>query len=271
MKKGLTSFLAGVGVLGSVAVASAHFQMIYTPEMAMPKGGKIPVKLVFTHPFEAGHTMDMGPVEEFYVVRSRGENTPKKTDLKDTLKPITWTSLTNSGAAYETTYTARGGDHTFVLIPEPYFEAEEDAYIKQNTKVIVNVGGEPGAWNEPVGIPTEIVPLSKPYDKWTGNVFQGQVLFNGKPVPHAEIEVEFMNHQPLLAKNAFAKEAEVEAPQDSYVLQTIFADENGVFTYGLAREGWWGFAALGLDPEYTYKGKECSRDAVIWVQATDMK
>ena len=55
-------------------------------------------------------------------------------------------------------------------------------------KVIVNVGGEPGAWMEPVGMDTEIVPLAKPYDRWTGNVFQGKVLLNGKPVPGAEIE-----------------------------------------------------------------------------------
>jgi cobalt/nickel transport protein len=32
-----------------------------------------------------------------------------------------------------------------------------------------------------------------------------------------------------------------------------------------------GFAALDLDPEYTYKGKKCSRDAVIWLKAVDMK
>lgn len=271
MKAKLASFVTGAVILGSAAMASAHFQMIYTPEIAMPKGGEIPLKLVFTHPFEAGHTMDMGPVEEFYVVRTRGENAPKKYDLKDTLKPITWTSLTNEGKAWETTYKMRGGDYAFCLIPEPYFEAEEDAYIKQNTKVIVNVGGEPGAWNEPVGMPTEIVPLAKPYDRWTGNVFQGQVLFEGKPVPNAEIEIEYLNHEPLLDKNAFAKKAEVEAPQDSFVLQTIFADANGIFTFGIPRAGWWGFAALGLDPDYKYKGKDCSRDAVIWIQAKDMK
>ncbi len=271
MNKKVAAFLAGAAVLSSAAVASAHFQMIYTPEMAMNKGGKIPLKLVFTHPFGAGHTMDMGTPEQFFVVRTRGENAPKKTDLKEKLKPITWTSLTNSGQAYEMEYQARGGDHAFCLIPEPYWEAADEFYIKQNTKVIVNVGGEPGAWSEPVGLPTEIVPLAKPYDRWTGNVFQGQVLFNGKPVPGAEVEIEFMNHKPELDKNAFAKEGEVEAPQDSFVLQTIFADENGVFTYGIPRAGWWGFAALDLDPDYTYKGKKCSRDAVTWIQAKDMK
>ncbi len=270
MKK-LILAIAGFACVFFAQSAFAHFQMIYTPEMALVKGGKIPLALVFTHPFEAGHTMEMGKPEQFYVVRSRGENSPKKTNLLDKLKPIKWTSLTNSASAFETTYTARGGDHIFVLIPEPYFEAEEDSYIKQNTKVIVNVGGEPGAWSEPVGIPTEIVPLSKPYDKWTGNVFQGQVLFNGKPVPHAEIEVEYLNHNPELKARAFSEKAGAKAPQGSFVLQTIFADANGVFTYGLPKAGWWGFAALGLDPDYKYKGKDCSRDAVIWVQAKDMK
>ena len=271
MKKVLTAAVAGAMLLGSAMTASAHFQMIYTPESALTKGGKIPLKLVFTHPFEAGHTMDMGPVEQFYVVRTRGENEPKKTDLKDTLKPITWKSLTNEGSAFETEYSARGGDHIFVLFPQPYFEPADDFYIKQNTKVIVNVGGEPGAWNEPLGLPTEIVPMAKPYDRWTGQVFQGQVLFNGEPVPGAEVEVEFLNHEPILDSNSFAEKGEVEAPQDAFVLQTIFADQNGVFTFGIPRAGWWGFAALDLDPDYTYEGKKCSRDAVIWLQAKDMK
>jgi cobalt/nickel transport protein len=251
--------------------AMAHFQMIYTPEAALVRGGKIPLVLVFTHPFEAGHTMDMGKPEQFFAIRSRGENEPKKTDLLESLKPITWTSLTNSGAAWETSYSARGGDHIFCLIPEPYWEEGEEFYIKQNTKVIVNVGGEPGAWMEPVGLPTEIVPLAKPYDRWTGNVFQGRVLVNGKPAPGAEIEIEYLNHEPVLEEKAFAKAGKVEPPQDAFVLQTIFADDNGIFTFGIPREGWWGFAALDLDPDYTYKGKKCSRDAVIWIKAVDMK
>ncbi len=161
MKKIIFVLLGLVVSLSLTIPAFAHFQMIYTPECALEKGGKIDLKLVFTHPFEAGHTMDMGKPEQFFVMRSRGENEPKKTDLLQTLKPITWTSLTNSGKAWETEYSARGGDHIFCLIPEPYWEPADSFYIKQNTKVIVNVGGEPGKWMEPVGLPTEIVPLYK--------------------------------------------------------------------------------------------------------------
>ncbi|NLZ17158.1 MAG: DUF4198 domain-containing protein [Desulfobulbaceae bacterium] len=270
MKK-ITYILAGFALFAAAVPVQAHFQMIYTPEMALKEGAKIPLALVFSHPFEAGHTMDMGKPEEFYVIRSRGENEPQRTDLLKTLQPITWTSLTNSGKAWETEYSIRGGDYIFCLVPEPYYEAEEEAYIKQETKLIINGGGEPGAWMDPVGLAVEIVPLAKPYDRWVGNVFQGRVLANGKPVAGAEVEIEYLNHEPMLDKKAFAKKAAVEAPQDAFVLQTIFADDNGVFTFGIPRAGWWGFAALDLEPDYTYKGKKCSRDAVIWIKAVDMK
>ena len=43
--------------------AFAHFQMIYSPD-SVPKTRKINLKLIFTHPFEAGHTMDIGKDEK---------------------------------------------------------------------------------------------------------------------------------------------------------------------------------------------------------------
>ena len=48
-------------------------------------------------------------------------------------------------------------------------------------------------------------------------------------------------------------------------------DANGVFTYALPKAGWWGFAALGVGPDTKHDGKPLSQDAVIWVQAVDMK
>lgn len=258
--------LASLLVLCAVP-AMAHFQMLYTPETALEKGGEIPLKIVFTHPFEAGHTMDMDMPEKFVVVH-KGETT----DLLKTLKPIKWKSLTNEGKAFETTYALRGmGDWVFALSPAPYFEANEDAYIQQFTKMVVNAVGAPTDWDEELGLPAEIVPLDKPYGQWAGNVFRGIVKGDGKPVPFAEIEVEFLNHQPDMKANSFAAKAEVETPQDAFVTQTIKADANGQFVYAMPREGWWGFAALGVGPEDKFKDKELSQDAVIWVQTKAMK
>ena len=259
--------LALMALLATGGAALAHFQMIYTPESALAKGQEIPLDLVFTHPFEAGHTMDMGQPEQFFVVHKG-----KKTDLLKTLKPMEWTSLTNKGKAFDTSYKLRGmGDWIFVLVPEPYFEAEEGAYIQQITKLVVNVAGMPTDWDKELGLPAEIVPLDKPYALWTGNVFRGVVKSSGKPVPFAELEVEYLNHPPVPGKKMFQKEGLAEAPQDSFVTMTIKADANGTFTYAIPKAGWWGFCALGVGPDDKYKGKENSQDAVIWVKAMDMK
>ncbi|VBB43331.1 conserved exported hypothetical protein [uncultured Desulfatiglans sp.] len=249
------------------APAAAHFQMIYTPESALDKAGAINLKLIFTHPFEAGHTMDMGEPGEFFLIRKG-----KKQDLRGQLKPILWKSLTNSGKAYEATIELRGmGDHVFCLLPSPYLEEKEDCYIQQITKLIVNTSGFPTDWDTDIGLPAEIVPLDKPYALWTGNVFRGVIKGGGKPVPYAEIEVEYLNHEPLMDNNSFAERAHVNAPQEAFVTMTIKADANGLFTFGIPKAGWWGFCALGIGPEKTWDGKKLSQDAVIWVQARDME
>ncbi len=264
-----------VFALGS-GPAVAHFQMIYTPKSAFtaedPK--KIDLKLIFTHPFEAGHTMDMGmdasgkshPPKKFGV-----KTKDKDINLLDKIKPLEFTSLTNKGGGWELKdFEVKGmGDFIFYLDPGPYFEKSEDSYLQQITKIIVNRGGTPTIWHEPVGLPVEIVPLDKPYGLWTGNVFRGVVLKDGKPVPNAEIEVEFLNHP--IEKNSFGKKEFVKAPQDAFVTQTIFADAQGVFTYATPKAGWWGFAAVGAGGEMKYEGKDLSLDAVIWVQTVDMK
>jgi cobalt/nickel transport protein len=226
---------------------------------------------VFTHPFSAGHTMDMGRPEQFYMIHSKDDQS-KKTDLISEVKAIEWASQGRKAPAYEAKVKIRNmGDYAFVLVPAPYLEEEEDIYIQQITKVIANVGGVPGAWNDPLNLPAEILPLVKPYALWTGNVFRGVVLQSGRPVPNAEIEVEYLNHAPLMDKNTFDEKAEVEASHPAFETMTIFADDHGRFSFGIPRAGWWGFCALGVGPQTEYQGKELSQDGVIWIKAADMK
>lgn len=278
MKKILA--LAVVLFFAGLSSAYAHFQVMYTPNTILTPedSSKISMKLVFTHPFEAGHTMSMGldksgkiyKPKKFGVIKDG-----KYTSLIKKLKKMTFTSITNSGVGYDfKNYRLKGmGDFIFILDPGPYFEGSENIYIQQFTKVIVNRAGASTGWNEPTGLPTEILPLDKPYALWTGNVFRGVVVkkVGNKvvPVPNAEIEVEFLNHP--IKGNKFVKKGEVEAPQDAFVTQGIMSDANGQFSYGIPRAGWWGFCALGAGGEATHKGLELSKDAVIWVQAVDMK
>jgi nickel transport protein len=302
---GFILVLSFVGLSGSVF---AHFQILYTPEMALTRGKATQFTMVFTHPVHGGPHMDMEPPEQFYVVSQRGSDAQaKRTDLLEYVKPITWlanqqseqgttpssTQSTTQNAAQNKTQsptqnrtqittqaysaslprslTRSLGDHIFVLAPAPYYESGEDKYIQQFTRTIVNVGGVPGNWADPMGLPAEIRPLNKPYANWTGGVFRGVVLADGKPVSNAEIEIEFINHQPDLESKHFAEAGEVELPQDAYGTQTIYADDRGEFTIGLPRAGWWGICALAIGADTEHKGKPLSQDGVLWLQVKDMK
>ncbi len=257
--------LAGAAGLTALAQpAQAHFQLIYTPETNLEKPQEVPFLLVFWHPFSNGPAMDMGTPEQFFVSRKG-----KTTDLLGTLKPVTFKAAQNSSAGFETKVRVNGlGDHIFALVPAPYYEASEDKYIQQITKTYVNQGGVPSGWDEPLGLATEIVPLNKPNAVIAGSTFSGQVLSEGKPVPGAEIEVEYIAATPDLATRASGPASVAPPPGGAVVVK---ADDNGVFTFGIPRAGTWGFAALGSGPAKTVQGKPLSQDAVLWIQANPLQ
>ena len=253
--------LASVAFAGT---AQAHFQLLYTPKVMVDAPEQIDLKLMFGHPMENGHAMDMGQPEAFNVI-FKG----KTKDLLSTLKPVTWKGAHNEAKAFETQYKIkRNGDYIFTLTPAPYYEAGEDIYIQQITKSYVNKAGLPTSWNEPVGLPTEIVPLNKPYQNYVGGTFTGQLLSEGKPAAGIECEIEYINPEIDLAGNAFAKETTGPVPASAIVAIT---DKNGQFTFGIPRAGTWGFACLGPGPAKEFEGKELSQDAVLWINATEFK
>ena len=269
------ALLAGAALGGLGSAAEAHFQLLYTPEAALNESAALELALVFSHPFDNGFTMDMGQPEAFYVVSQRGEAEPRTTDLMQYLEPIEWSGVETQAAAFlarpPRAVTRSLGDYTFVLRPAPYYEAQEDKYIQQITKTVVNVGGIPGAWDEPLGLPVEIMPLDKPYANWVGGVFRAVVLAGGEPVPHAEVEIEYLNHEPQIEARRFDPQGKVAAPQDSFKTLSIRADAAGQIIIGLPKAGWWGICALDLDDGEQHEGKDLSVDAVLWIKATDIK
>ena len=260
----------------ATSAAHAHFQLLYTPEAAIVESRAIPLALVFAHPFDNGYTMDMGAPAAFYVLSQRGaEAERRRTDLLQYLEPVSWSGIDTQADAYVAhpprSVTRSLGDYTFVLEPAPFYEAQEDKYIQQITKTVINVGGVPGSWDEPVGLPVEIVPLDKPYANWVGGVFRAVVTANGQPVPHAEVEIEYLNHEPLIEQLRFDPAGKVVAPQSSFITLSIRADAQGQVIIGLPKAGWWGICALDLDDDLEHDGKPLSLDAVLWIQATEMQ
>ena len=151
----------------------------------------------------------------------------------------------------------RPGVYYFAMEPQPYWEPAEDVFIIHYTKTAVAAFGDDADWDRPIGLPTEIVPLLRPFGNLAGNTFVGKVLMDGKPVPGAEVEVERYNHDGRLSM-----------PTVYHETQVIRADDRGIFTFTCPVEGWWGFAALS-EASYTLKtpdGKDKGVElgAVFW-------
>ncbi len=244
-------FLAAVAPIGP---AMAHFQEIVPSADVLPEGGKVSLDLVFTHPFDGGPVMDMEKPVKVGVL-SAGEVVDLMPDLVE--KPV------NGAKAWTLSYElAEPGASVFFVEPQPYWEPAEGKYIVHYAKVVVDSYASGAGWDSLVGLPVEIRPLTRPTGLWTGNLFSGVVLKDGAPVPHAEIEVEFIN------------DGSVGAPNDAFVTQVITADANGAFSYAMPRAGWWGFAAL-LESDTSMTSPEggevpVETGALIWVKATDM-
>ena len=82
------------------------------------------------------------------------------------------------------------------------------------------------------------------------------------------IEIEYVAAAPDI--DSFAASAPTVQPMSGGSLVAI-SDENGYFTFGVPKAGWWGFAALGSGPATEHDGKELSQDAVLWINAYDME
>lgn len=243
-------------LFGSFGAARAHFQgLIPSDDIIAGSDDKtISLNLIFFHPFE-GDRMNMVKPAEFGVFLGK-----KKQDLLNTLIEKKQDGLSAWQAFYQ---VKRPGDYIFYVEPKPYWEPAEDCFIVHYTKVIVNALGLEEGWDEEVGLKTEIIPLTRPYGLYAGNVFQGIVKIDGKPVPFTEVEVEYYN-----------KDGKLKATADPFVTQVVKADGNGVFTYAMPKAGWWSFAALNEDREkMKHQGadKPVEIGAVLWVKTHDMK
>lgn len=237
-----------------VGRAEAHFGMVIPSSSIVPdrKAAELKLEISFSHPME-GQGMDMASPRAFSVTVNG-----KTEDLRGALRPAT---VMGHRAWTASHVLKRPGVHMFAMEPEPYFEPAEDSFIVHHTKTVVSAFGGEDGWDEPLGLKTEIVPLTRPFGNYAGNVFQGRVLLDGRAVPGAEVEVEFYNRDGRRA-----------APSEQHVTQVVKADGNGVFTWAVPWAGWWGFAALNTaDGKMEHQGKPRAVElgAVLWLEFSE--
>ncbi|WP_157277539.1 DUF4198 domain-containing protein [Aliarcobacter butzleri] len=240
MKKTIFSFFF------AAAIANAHFLTTISSadNVNDKKDANIKIDAMFIHPFEqTGMTMEK-PVGIYL------ESTKNALPLTQTKK--------FDHKAWATNYEIKKpGVYKFFVQPQPYFEPAEEKYISHVPKIIVSAFGVEDGWDEPLGLKYEIIPMVKPFALYSGNLFQGKVLHDGKPASNVEVEVELYNEFGL------------KAPSDAHVTQVVKTDDNGVFSFVMNHKGWWGFAALIEEGEKDFEGKKypIENGALLWIKA----
>jgi cobalt/nickel transport protein len=257
MKRRLFKAVLGiVMVICFYGIGFSHFAVILpSDDIIEEKDPKmITLKLYFMHPFEQ-EWLNMEKPKSFYV--KIGE---EKMDLLKAIKNI----KLKGKNAWETSFTIkRPGDHIFFLEMNPYWEEAEEKFLVHCPKVIVQALGKEDGWEKEVGLPIEIVPLTRPYGLWVGNTFRGVVKLNGKPLPFCRVEVEYYNEGKR-----------VKPPKSPYVTQVLKTDVNGVFSYSFPKAGWWGFSAITEAP---YKLKKDEKEypvelgGIMWIRVREMR
>lgn len=226
--------------------ANAHFLTFLssTDNVSNKDESNISFDISFIHPFEqSGMTMEKPKLFVNSLDKSLPLTQTKKLDHK----------------AWKGEYKINmPGVNKFFIQPQPYFEPAEEKFISHVPKLIISSFGLEDGWDEPIGLKYEIVPMTKPFGLYRGNLFQGKVLHDGKPAINVEVEVELYNEFGL------------KAPSDAHITQVVKTDDNGVFSFVMNHKGWWGFAALIEEGEIKHqdgKSYPVENGALIWVKA----
>lgn len=231
--------------------AQAHFGYIMPSQSVVEEKAQanLALTLAFLHPMEQNGMNLVKPLE--FGVVADGHKTSLLGSLAET-KVL-------GHQAWKTAYTVKKpGVYSFYMVPQPYWEPAESKFIQHVSKVIVPAFGEEDGWDEPIGLKTEIVPLTRPFGNYAGNVFRGVLLVDGKPVPGARVEVEYFNGDKKRV-----------APFDCMNTQVVKTDANGVFSYAVPWSGWWGFAGLTTAKNtIKHDGKDMKVElgAILWME-----
>jgi cobalt/nickel transport protein len=232
-KKSLFALVVLMVGLCPTLPAQAHFQ-VYWPQTegcyAKP-GEAVTWQYFWGHPFEM-IVFDTQP-PKFFIF------TPQKKKESVTVKEITLKDQASGKdrKAFTVEYTPPSpGDYYLCLESLPYFIPEEKAFWQDYVKEPLHVMAEKG-WDQAVGLPVEIIPLTRPYGWPAGSVFKGQALAKKRALTRAIVEIEKFNGffvpADKLPKDRLGEE------NGSLITRITKTDRMGYFVCTLDSPGWW--------------------------------
>lgn len=227
----------------------AHFEILISDVPWVERGGTAIFLYYEGHPFEMELVAREAP-EAVNIIDANGNRVDATASL--VVKEININGSTIPKYQFEFS-PKRSGDYIASVKGKP--ETTDKDLWETFSKLVLHCNKSDG-WDQVVGDPIEIVPLTRPYGIRAGSVFTGKVLMNGQPAAGIEIEFEEMNDTPP-----------AELPAEPLITGVVKTDTNGQFAVTLDREGWWGLAASAEAGTVEREGKQLTRHitSYFWI------
>lgn len=255
-------WLTGLAALAALAgIACGHFHTFWPdgPNCYGRLGEQITWQYFWGHPYEL--ILFDAETPDFYVVPPVGEKETIAAEPVEMKDPETG----EMRRAFKLTYTPEQiGDSWLVLEAPPYLMEEEGEAVQDYVKQCVHVMAEMG-WDRRLGLPIELVPLTRPYGLEAGFAFTVRAYLDGEPLADAPVEVEKFNGfyvgEEDLPRDQFDME---DVPMITRVAKT---DAFGYVTYTLDEPGWWMVSVSAESGEVTVADGEYPRvlRGCLWV------
>jgi len=253
MRKSVAAACVLVGLIVAGGMAFGHFQTFWpdTPNGYARLGEKVTWQYFWGHPYEM--IVFDTPAPDVYAVTPAGEHqsvSVQATTMKDA-------DTGKVRKVYALSYAPESlGDSWLVLAGKPTLIEEEEEVVQDYVKQCVHVMAEVG-WDREIGLPIELVPLTRPYGLEEGFAFTARAYMDGKPLPGASVEIEKLNgfyvDGDTLPKDQFGME---DVPMITRAART---NVNGYVTYTLDEPGWWMVSVSAESGEATVEGKSYPR------------
>lgn len=182
--------------------------------------------LGLVYPFSySGEDMDM-PQMFAAIIFSEGESglEHERRDLLGDLEEIRHLQTRAWGANVA---LDKAGLYQFIMESKPWWNEEEQKFLRWNAKVVVPVLGKEEGWNAPIGLGLEILPLTRPFGLTAPALFSGRIIQDGKPRENATVEMGYINSPKQ------------KAPTEWHKVFKAKTDSLGQFSFVLNRPGWW--------------------------------
>ncbi len=254
--------LALLAVAGGVSLAHFHTFWPDSPNGYAALGKPVTWQYFWGHPYEL-IAFDAEP-PQVHAVTPDGARVDVEPEPTAMLDP-------ESGAerrAFTFSYVPEAiGDHWIVLESPPYLVKEGKAvqhYVKQCLHVMAEVG-----WDRRLGLPIEVVPLTRPYGLEAGFAFTARAYLDGEPLADAMVKIEKLNGffvpAEALPTDQFGRE---DVPM---ITRTAKTGPLGCVTYTLDEPGWWMISVAAESGTVEIKGTRYARGlrGGLWVHVEE--